>query len=597
MTHTSVLTHDSLLLDGQPIQLFCGALHYFRILPEQWRDRLEKMVAMGLNSVEMYVYWELHEPTPGQYDFSGRADIEQFLTIAQELELKVVFRPGPYICAEIDNGGVPVWMLPQAAGKFRRNDPSWMTPVKRWMAVLLKRLERFQWTHGGPIVMAAVENEYGSFGRDKAYLAELKQCYLDAGWDIPLFTADGGGENNFLIHGMLPGTPVALTLGESHTAECFKNQDALVPNLPHFCVEYWLGWFSHWKESEPKTDHSKSLRGVETLWEQHPLGVNLYMFHGGTNFGFSSGANAGFEGGNDYAATVTSYDYRAPLTEWGDPAPTFKRYQEIYKKFNPDARCREVAPAPKLAAREVPFTCWSPLIENVSALTSPLHMEDCAPMESWGQKHGLVLYECKLYGPAGNEGPLQLTVSGMHDRAQLWLDGKYLGVLWRNEPLKTFPFTLSAGEHQLQILVEDCGHVNYGPQVGLDFKGITRGVAVNVSWQRDFTVWPLPLESLDNIPWQTAAPGTTGPLFAQGEFELPEGEAPADCFLKFPGVKGIVWINGFNLGRYWNVGPGDRLYLPWPLLRTGKNTITVLELEELSSQSAQLTPEPPRQNY
>ncbi len=574
------IIRSEIKIDGQTVQIISGAIHYFRIHPGQWRDRLQKAVQMGLNCVETYFCWNLHEPVPGEFDFSGILDFERFIKTAQELGLYVIVRPGPYICAEWDNGGIPPWLMNVPGCRLRRSNAPYLATIKRWFDALLPKLRQLQYTNGGPVIMAAVENEYGSFGRDSEYVKSLHQLYLEHGFDIPLITADGGGNNYYLLGGSVPDLPVTLTFDCGDVLGYFADKRKLFPDGPDFCMEYWLGAFDHWGSPHHTIETENAAKKLDMML-QAGASVNIYMFTGGTNFGFTSGANMGTAPvGDDYFPHTTSYDYDAPLNEAGDPTKKFFALQSVIRKYRPDTPSRPVPISKKIPYLPIRLTESAVLLEHLDELSEMRKTGDTEPMEAFGQNQGFILYRTRLRGPVGDP-PVDIKIYGLRDRAQLWRDGSYLGTAYRNDKKISFPVKVPAEGSRLDVLVENMGHINYGPFFGKDLKGIVDGITVGYQYQNDYECFPLPLNDLSGLTFtKMAGIQSDRPTFYRGEFEIAE---TADTFLVFPGVKGVVWINGFNLGRYWNIGPGNTLYVPGPVLKKGCNEIIVFELHKLNS--------------
>ena len=572
------IINKEIKIDGQTVQIISGAIHYFRIHPGQWRDRLQKAVQMGLNCVETYFCWNLHEPVPGKFDFFGIIDFEIFIKTAQELGLYVIVRPGPYICAEWDNGGIPPWLMSVPGCRLRRSNAPYLAAVKRWFDALLPKLRRLQYTNGGPVIMAAVENEYGSFGRDSEYVKSLYEMYLEHGLDVPLITADGGGDNSFVLGGSIDECPVTLTFDCGDVMKYFVGKREIRPDGPDFCMEYWLGMFDHWGAPHRTIDKNNAAKKLDMMLSSG-ASVNLYMFHGGTNFGFNNGANMMAEPFIEYAADTTSYDYDAPLSECGDPTEKYFAIQQVIKKHRTDAAYGTPSPCRKKAYGKVALLESASLLGHLDKLSSAHYTADTEPMEFFGQNQGFIFYQTELRGPM--EQPEKLKIYGLHDRAQIWLDDQYLGSAFRNDKDISFPITIKKSTAILKILVENMGHINYGPYFGKDLKGIIDGVTIRYQYQNNYKCYPLPLEDLTELTFSpTMNIVKNKPMFYRSYLEVDE---PANTFLRFPGEKGVVWINGFNLGRYWNIGPGDTLYVPEPILKPGLNEIIVLELHKLNS--------------
>ena len=570
--------------DIGPKQILSGALHYFRVHPGLWQDRLEKAVAMGLNTIETYVPWNLHEPHPGEFVFTGLCDVESFIRKAAELGLYVIVRPGPYICAEWDNGGLPAWLNSNPELRVRCMNRPYLDAVARFFHVLLPKLTPLQTTHGGPILMFQVENEYGSFGGDHEYMQWLLDLYRKEGIDTPCFTSDGP-YGLCPVGGSIPGAYLTGNFGMNHE-KAFASLRKLRPDEPDFCMEFWDGWFDHWGEKHqhrPAADGGEAFDSEYEAIVRRGANVNLYMFHGGTNFGFTAGANG--DTPSAYAPIVTSYDYDAPLTECGDPGEKFLLCQTILKKYTGNPKIRTVEPAGKIVPADVTLTEECPLPEHWSRFAVK-HGEGTVPltMEQLEENFGFVHYRTEL-DPF--DEPTKLRFSGVSDYAQIWINGKYLGSRYRDrdkEPLTLGPLPEGG---VLDILVESMGHVNYGPYLGCDPKGLWGPVCRNSIQLFHWEYEAVPLSSVSDIPFLPLKTIEGKATFYRGCFELNEtGEA----FLKRPGAKGYVWVNGFPLGRYWDRGPTETLYVPSAALRQGKNEIIVFEQEGLLSADLKFSP-------
>jgi len=580
------LSPSGLRLDGRPFRIFAGAIHYFRVHPELWRDRLQKLQACGFNTVETYIAWNLHEPRPEHYEFSGFTDIVQFLQIAQELGLKAIVRPGPYICSEWEFGALPAWLLNLPGLRLRCHNDVYLAAVKKWFDVLLPKLRPLLHTQGGPIIALQVENEYGSYGNDKEYLGALRQMYLDHGLDqIVLFTSDGGCDY-MLQGGMLPGLWETVNFG-SRARQEFGQLKKYQPDLPLMNTEFWNGWFDHWMEPHHTND---AVMAAAALRETLETGANIcaYMFHGGTNFGFMNGANQ--PSGKEYQPTVTSYDDDAPLNECGDPTPKFVALREVIAEFNPSFKQAEhpiPEPGRKIGYGRVKLTQTANLLEMLPELGKIHRRATPDSMETFGQNYGFILYRHHLRGPLNQ---IKLTVQEPRDRAQVFLDRKPIATFYRNDPTLDVIIDVPPEGAELEILVENLGRVNYGPYLEDGRKGISVGVRIENQFLFGWDIVPLPLNDLSGLHYSHEKIPERIPAFYRGELEIQD---PADTFLKVPGGdKGIVWLNGFNLGRYWQVGPQHTLYVPAPLLKKGKNVVEVLELSRLGLPEVHLLDHP-----
>jgi beta-galactosidase len=579
---TLTTSGDQFLLDGKLFRILSGAMHYFRVVPEYWRDRLEKMRAFGLNTVETYVAWNLHEPRPGEFHFEGLLDLVRFIEMAAETGLKVIVRPGPYICSEWDFGGLPSWLLKDPHMQVRCAYPPFLEAVDRYFDALLPQLVPLQSTRGGPVIAMQVENEYGSYGNDKAYLNHLKDGMRSRGIDSFLFTSDGP-RDACLQGGTLPG--VLKTVNFAFDAqEAFARLREYQPEGPLMVTEFWSGWFDHWGEEHHISEGGDTSiqRSLDTLDEILAAGasVNFYMFHGGTNFGFLNGANCY---PSPYQADVTSYDYACPIGEDGDLLSRYEGYREVLKKYMELPSTAHLQPVKKCAYGVVEFTESAGLFESLEALSQAQTSVTTKPMEDLGQDYGFILYRTKVSGPRMGV----LRVIGLHDRAQLFLDGEILDVLDRESDNEYTAIDIEK-DTQLDILVENMGRINFGPSL-LDRKGITGGVTINDQYQFGWEIYTLPLIDLNGLNFRPAQAGNF-PAFFRAHFNL---DNLADTFLALPGwTKGVAWINGFNLGRYWERGPQKTLYVPAPLLQRGENELIVFELQGTSVLSAEFQDRP-----
>ena len=570
MNRSLSIRGDAFVQNGRPVRLLSGAMHYFRVVPEYWRDRLLKMKEMGLNTLETYVAWNRHEPRPGEFDFSGGLDLAAFVRLAGELGLNVIVRPGPYICAEWSLGGFPAWLLRDPALRLRCANPPFLAAVDRFLDALMAQLAPLMASRGGPIVALQVENEYGSYGDDKTYLRHLADGLRRRGGDCLLFTSDGPSDL-MLRGGSLPDILKVANFG-SRAVEAFSKLREHQPTGPLMCGEFWCGWFDHWDPKE--IHHVRSADNVAAELDamlSAGASVNFYIFHGGTNFGFMAGANYGAGG---LEADVTSYDYDAPLSEWGEPTAKFHAAREVIARHFPLPHLNLPPPIPRRAFGDVRLDEVAQLLVQADRLAAPVEAAAPLTMEELDQDAGFVLYRTILQGP---QEDLDLHIQACHDRAQVFLDGECLGVVERDQKSPAAKFALSEGGHVLDILVENIARVNYGPRLP-ERKGIVGGVSLAYQFHFGWTHFALPLDNLERLDFTAAAQPPKGPCVFRGRFDVDE---PADTFVDLAGwTKGAVWINGFNLGRFWDIGPQRRLYLPAPLLRKGSNELLVLELHE-----------------
>ncbi|WP_121616293.1 glycoside hydrolase family 35 protein [Virgibacillus halodenitrificans] len=565
MTKLTVVGKE-LYLHNKPFQIISGAIHYFRIVPAYWEDRLLKLKACGFNCVETYVPWNLHEPEEGKYQFSGIADLEAFVQIAAKLDLYVILRPSPYICAEWEYGGLPAWLLSDRNMRVRTSYPDYLKKIDRYYNVLLSKIKPLLSTNDGPIIALQIENEYGSYGNDKKYLSHLKESMLQHGMDVLLFTSDGPRDlmlQGGTIDGVLPTVNFGSRPGEAFT--CLQDN---FPGIPNIVMEFWNGWFDHWGEHHHTRDAGDAI-DVFTRMMENGDSVNFYMFHGGTNFGFYNGANFGKE----YAPTVTSYDYDCPVSESGDLTDKYYAVREVIAKTKNIQLPDPPAAIPKMNYGTIDLNQSIDLFSALDVISQPVNSSTPKTMEEVGQAYGFILYRTYINIPADGG---KLSIKDVGDRAQIYLNGVYQGVIdrWDNKILEI------KGAHkgaQLDILVENMGRVNYGANL-YDRKGITEGVQLNYQYLFDWEIYKLPLDhQLAQLTFSNENAYVKGiPTFYKGSFSV---EKVGDTFVELNGwEKGVVFINGFNLGRYWEIGPQQTLYLPGPLLRQGSNEIIVFEL-------------------
>ncbi|MFR9796751.1 glycoside hydrolase family 35 protein [Streptomyces sp. MS06] len=570
-TGAALTRTDSVLLRrGRPHRVLSGSLHYFRVHPEQWADRLERLAALGLNTVDTYVPWNFHERAPGDVRFDGWRDLERFVRLAQDQGLDVIVRPGPYICAEWDNGGLPAWLTGTPGMRLRTSHPPFLDAVGRWFDELIPRVAALQAGRGGPVVAVQIENEYGSYGDDAGYLRWIREALTARGITELLYTADGPTEL-MLDGGTLPGELAAVTFG-SRPEQAAALLRARRPDEPFFCAEFWNGWFDYWGEKHHVRDASDAAGTVGRILDEGGS-LSLYMAHGGTNFGLWAGAN---HDGERLRSTVTSYDSDAPISEHGSLTAKFHALRE--RLVDPGAPPRPLPADPALLTpRTLPVTRGAALLDALRATAEPVEAPLPLSFEELGQASGLVLYAARPRIPAGEH---ELTVTGLHDRAHVFVDGALVAVL--DQETSSCPLNGTGRQVRLELLVENQGRINYGPLLGQG-KGVLGAVRVERRLVHGWSMHRLPLDTwtpADLARVASAAPpgGTTG--FATARLPL---DRPADTFLALPGfAKGFCWVNGELLGRYWEIGPQTTLYLPRPFLRSGENTITVLELERLA---------------
>jgi beta-galactosidase len=561
--HTFGYQGDHFLLDGKPFVIISGSMHYPRVPRPYWRDRIRKMRALGLNTLCTYVFWDLHEPQPGKFDFTGNLDVGAYVRTAQEEGLWVIVRPGPYICSEWDFGGLPPGLLATPGLKVRTTDPRFIDAASKYLRKVGEQLAPLQITRGGPIIMAQVENEYGSFGHDHDYVKAIRNAIRDAGFDVTLYTSDGSSKAE-LDGGSMPGSPAAINFGQGEQEKEFARFAKSRQGVPRMCGEYWDGWFDHWGEEHHVTSPEEAAQGIEWMLSRG-ISVNLYMVHGGTSWGFMSGAN--YDG--SYQPDISSYDYDAPIDEAGRPTKKFSLIREVVEKYLPAGLRLPGLPAP-LPVIEIPRFELREAAVLDGLLGKPVHSDQPLSMEAMGQNYGYILYRTRVVKKS--KGILE--VKEIRDYAIVSQGARCLGVLDRRLKMHALEVELEGGV-PLDILVENMGRVNFGPHLVEDRKGIVGPVTIAGSILTGWENYSLPMTDLSNLRFSSS--GSKGQTFFRGQFEL---TALGDTFLDMRGwSKGYVWVNGHNLGRYWKIGPQQSLFLPATSLTQGTNSVVVLDLE------------------
>jgi beta-galactosidase len=569
-THRLVAGGTEFLLDGKPFQIISGEMHYSRIPRAYWRDRLRKARAMGLNTISTYVFWNYHEPSPEHYDFTGERDVAAYVRAAQEEGLFVILRPGPYVCAEWELGGYPAWLFADPGIILRSTDRRFTDPAGRWLDRLGKELAPLFATRGGPIIAVQVENEYGSFDRDKDYLRWQLAALRHAGLgDAMLYTADGDVQ---LPDGTLPELPAAVNLGPGDAESAFARLNAFRPDEPLMSGEYWAGWFDQWGRAHRATDAAQQTRELDWMLAKG-YSVNLYMFHGGTSFGFMNGAN-GSPRAHDYWPQTTSYDYDAALDESGRPTPKYFAFREVIARNRPSDALPPLPDTP--SPIEVPEFQLDELAPLAHMLGDGVALERPRSMEELGQGYGYILYRTHIEDMRSES--TELVIDQLHDYALIYVNDSLAGALDRRLGQDRLPIRIPAGGATLDILVENMGRINFTMALRDERKGITRSVKLGERELTGWTVFPLPMESLDKLRF---ARGTrtsgNGPTFYRGSFHVTE---VGDTFLDLRGWgKGTVWVNGHHLGRFWEIGPQQTLYVPGVWLHRGMNEVIVFDVE------------------
>jgi len=587
---------DTFLRNGKPHRYMSGSLHYYRVPRSLWRQRLETLRLAGLNTVQTYVEWATHEPQPNVTLWSNGADLRAFILEAQQVGLDVILRPGPFIDAERDFGGLPYWLLKEGEGKLRTSDPKFLARVRSWYTTLFSRLQGLFFHQGGPIIMVQVENEYGSYGCDKVYLANLRDLIKDlAGDQVLLFSTDGDNER-LVMCGQTPGVYATVDFGPgTNVSSAFAVQRLFSPRGPLVNSEYYPGWLDHWAHPHSKVDSAHTVATLEAMLEVG-ASVNIYMFHGGTSFGFTAGSNYFHPSADGFQVTPTSYDYDAPVSEAGDLTEKWWAIREVVGRFMP------LPPLPpdlqnktaKAAYGRVNMHFVSTLFDSMGVMAaSSVDSNTPLTFEALNQSFGLVVYDTELPEHIFPD-PVLLSIPGLRDRGYIFLDYRPVGVLSREQAIFSVPLQASPRQ-KLQIVVENQGRVCFGSQLA-DRKGILGNVTLGTRLLTKWRSISLPLddgnklEGYVNKVKQSVKLGrgmrqilSSSLEKSEGRMTIWEGEftvtKPLDTFLDLPGWhKGVAFLNGFNLGRYWPaVGPQMTLYVPAPLLKSGSNMLILLE--------------------
>lgn len=580
MGHTFEIK-DEFYLDGEKMKIISGGMHYFRVLPEYWQDRLEKLKALGCNTVETYIPWNLHEKEKGKFDFSGMLDIARFVKTAQKLGLWVILRPSPYICAEWEFGGLPWWLLKEDGMKLRCMYEPYLKHVREYYEKLFEVIAPLQITQGGPVILMQIENEYGYYGDDSEYLEYMKKLMIDCGCSVPLVTSDGPWGDAFDC-GKADGVLQTGNFGSKGKEQFGVMRQKMGDGKPLMCMEFWVGWFDNWgvecHQTGDTAEHAKDLD--EILSEGS---VNLYMFIGGTNFGFMNGSNYY----DVLTPDVTSYDYDAVLTEDGQLTQKYEAFKAVIAKHAPIPEVELSTKTVRKSYGRLEAVRSAGLFENLDNLAKPVEMIAPKSMERLGQGYGYIMYESEWKRGGDME---KIRLYGANDRANVFVDEKPVATLYDRELLDvhTFEPPVKKGE-KLSILVENMGRVNFGPALEKQRKGIDQCVTINDHQHYHWKAYCLPMEDLTGLDF-SKQPKEGAPGFYEFTFDA---EETGDTFLDFEGWgKGCAFVNGFNIGRFWEIGPQKRLYIPAPLLKKGENKILLFETEGKAPGTIALRSEP-----
>ena len=566
---TFEIIKNQFVKDGKPIKLISGAVHYFRNMPDTWKDIFKKMKAMGCNCVETYCAWNMHEKVPGEYDFTGILDIAKFIEMAQNEGLMVIVRPGPYICSEWEFGGLPWWIQADEDMEIRCMNKKYIERFDMYLDRLCAEIKPYLTTNGGSVIMIQCENEYGYYGDDKEYLNYLKQGFIDRGINVPLFTSDGTSKSD-LLDGAIDGCLATLNFG-SRVEENFKAHDELFPDMPKMCMEMWNGWFDAWGDEYHHTTSAEDYaKVVDDMLTRGSL--NMYMFIGGTNFGFTSGANH-YE---KFAPDVTSYDYDAMLTECGDITPKYMAVREVIKKHIGEELPEIPANRGKKAYGKFKLTESKGFFSALPELATSVHSDVPRCMEKYGNGYGFIAYRTVLNR---DYEEVVLSFERIGDRAQIYINDNLVDILYINDRLET-KLSAKAGD-VLTVLCENMGRCNFGPKM-MYKKGIAGRCLLDKRIHFNWDVYTLPMNNLDKLTFDGKSFNEKS-AFYRGYFNI---ENPKDTFLKLDNfTKGFVVINGFNIGRYWEIGPQQTLYVPACLLKDGENEIIVFESDGLKGEA------------
>lgn len=572
------------LLNGKPYVVKAAELHYPRIPREYWDHRIKMSKALGMNTICLYVFWNVHEPREGEFDFTGQNDLRAFVELCRDNDMKVILRPGPYVCAEWEMGGLPWWLLKHKDIRLREADPYFLERVDLFQQKVAGQVGDLTIDKGGPIIMVQVENEYGSYGTDKPYVATIRDMLRkNFGPDVTLFQCDWASnfENNGLddlIWTMNFGTGADID-------EQFARLKELRPESPLMCSEFWSGWFDKWGANHETRPADAMIAGIDEMLSKG-ISFSLYMTHGGTNWGHWAGANS-----PGFAPDVTSYDYDAPIDEQGAPTPKYNLLRKTLAKYmDGEKQAKVPAAIPVGTVREFKFTEFAPLAGNLS---NPMCDKDIRTMEEYDQGFGSMIYSTTL--PELKETSL-LTVDEPHDYAQIFIDGRYVGALDRRLGETQIAIPPCRKGDRLDILVEALGRINFGRAIK-DFKGITGSVSVTEDRDgypftcklRDWNVYLIPdsYETYKSMTFRDISEAKGDPASSATQDRMARGvyrgtfnvSKPADTFLDFSTWgKGLVYVNGHPLGRIWEIGPQQTLYTPGCWLREGENEILVFDI-------------------
>ena len=565
------------LLNGKPFVVKAAELHYPRIPKEYWEQRIHLCKALGMNTICLYTFWNSHEPKQDQFDFTGQNDLREFVKLCEKNDMKVILRPGPYVCAEWEMGGLPWWLLKKKDIRLRENDPYFLERVDKFQKEVANQVGDLTISDGGPIIMVQVENEYGSYGIDKPYVSAIRDMLRkNFGKDVTLFQCDWS--SNYLNNG-LDDLIWTMNFGTgANIDQQFASLKEHRHNSPLMCSEFWSGWFDKWGANHETRPAADMIAGIDEMLSKG-ISFSLYMTHGGTNWGHWAGANS-----PGFAPDVTSYDYDAPISESGQTTPKYWELRKTLAKYmDGEKQAKVPATIKPISIPAFAFTEVAPLWDNLPASKSDV---DIKTMEEYDQGFGSILYRNTL---PELSAPALLTVNDPHDFAQVFVDGKYIGKLDRRNGEKELTIPACRKGARLDILVEAMGRINFGRAIK-DFKGITGNVTLTVEkdghkWVDDLKNWQIyniedEYDTYTSMKYQPIenVEGDRLPVGAyRATFNI-KGR-PSDTFLNFETWgKGLVYVNGHPMGRIWEIGPQQTLYMPGCWLKQGENEIIVFDI-------------------
>ena len=563
--HSFTVNDTAFLLDGKPFQIISGEMHYPRIPRAAWRQRMKMAKAMGINTIGTYVFWNVHEPEKGKFDFTGNNDIAAFVRIAKEEGLWVVLRPSPYVCAEWEFGGYPYWLQNISGLVVRSKEPQYLKEYENYINRVGKELSPLLINNGGNILLVQVENEYGSYANDKEYLDINRKMFVKAGFTCLLNTCDASRD---IEKGSLPGLIPAIN--GVNSPEKVKTKINKINNNrgPYFMAEWYPAWFDWWGEPHHTVSPEKYARQLDSILSAG-ISINMYMFHGGTTRGFMNGANC--YDTSYYQPQVSSYDYDAPLDEAGNATEKFMVFRKVIEHHLAPGQRLPAVPAAKKTVTLPPIV-FKEQVPFVNMLPKPKEALRPLSFEELHQAYGYVLYRTKIKGL--DSGVLSLR--DLRDYAIVFINGKRKGVLSRMQKQDSLWVSIPGGTATLDILVENLGRINFGPNLLKNKKGITQQVLFNEKELQGWEMFSLPFAQIDSIKFEGVRGGTEMPLLKRASFQL---TTIGDTYLDMSAWgKGCVWVNGHHLGRYWEIGPQQTLYVPVEWLKKGDNVIEVLEL-------------------